>query len=60
MANKNKKRKCKEPVYRSADGTRWRFINAEYEDWLMVRIKDGHRLYISPEELTLEEYGNYN
>jgi hypothetical protein len=54
MANKNKK--LKETVYRDKkNGDRWRFLQRWGDDWMVVRIKDGHRLILKPESLTLEK-----
>lgn len=60
MANKNKK--SKEPIYRTPDGVRWRFIEAETIPtsvfsgcWLMARVRDGHRLYVQTKNLTREK-----
>lgn len=59
-------KKTKEPVYRSKPtkkhprGERWRLLEKVEDDgfksaWLMVRVKDGHRLYWTPKNLTLEK-----
>lgn len=54
MANRNKK--VKEPIYRDDyKNERWRFLSTWGEDrWMMVRVKDGHRLIFKPENLKLE------
>lgn len=58
-------KKTKESVYRSKPtkefpkGERWRFLEVGYGGfdgcWLMVRVKDGHRLYHKIDSLTLEK-----
>jgi len=57
MANRNKN--SKEPIYRTPDGVRWRYLKTAvggFEGcWLMARIKDGHRLYVKIERLELEK-----
>lgn len=57
MANRNKN--SKEPVYRTSDGVRWRFLEVATGGfagcWLMARIKDGHRLYVPSKDLTKEK-----
>ena len=57
MANKNKN--SKEPIYRTPDGTRWRYLETAVSGfefcWLMARVKDGHRLYVKIEDLELEK-----
>ena len=53
MANRNKK--IKEPIYRDVqENERWRFLRASGDRWMMVRVKDGHRLIFRPEDLKLE------
>ena len=52
------KKKSLEPVYRTPDGGRWRFLEkgkGVFEGCnLMTRVKDGHRLYWPVEKLKLE------
>jgi len=54
------KKKTKEPVYRADDGSRWRFLEEGRGGWqgmwLMMRAKDGHRLYWYPKRLKLENH----
>jgi hypothetical protein len=54
MANKNKN--LKDIVYRdSIRGDRWRFLQVWGSRWMMVRVKDGHRLLFFPDHLVLEK-----
>lgn len=43
------------PTKKFPKGERWRFLNVAYPGaWMMVRVKDGHRMFCKIEDLEEE------
>lgn len=57
----SKKKKNAEPIYRTSDGMRWRILEPKTnysisKNYVMAcRVKDGHRMFVAEENLTLEK-----